>query len=295
MSAAPLCLSSSSPAVTMPWESRAKALLHQPNLTRLGAGEGLTMMFPAFNDAHTIGTLIDYAAALLPRIADDYQIVVVNDGSDDETAVVLADRAARFPFLRVITHKRNQGYGAALRSGFAAATKDWVFYTDGDGQYDPTEVVALLPEARNERGLVNGYKLQRGDSLLRIVVGRLYHQAARLLFRLRVRDVDCDFRLMRRQVLQKIGLTSHTGAICTELVRGMQDSGWGIAQVPVHHYARPSGRSQFFVLRRIAPSLVMLLRLWVSIVLMPALRRSGRRGSAALLPALADLFPLAGL
>lgn len=260
----------------MPWERVARGRLGQPSLSRLPNGVGLSVLFPAYNDAQTIGTLVDYVAALLPRVADDFEIVVVNDGSPDNTADVLAARAARYPFLHVVTHAQNRGYGGALQSGFAAATKDWVFYTDGDGQYDPTELVALLPHI-DGHGLVNGYKRKRGDNLVRVVVGRLYHWTAKLLFDLKVRDVDCDFRLIRREALAAMALTSPTGAICTELVCRMQQTGHKIFEVPVHHYERVSGRSQFFRLRHIVPSLLMLLRLWHQLVLVPKMRQSVQR------------------
>lgn len=254
----------------MPWETTARRRLGGETLPRLGPGVGLSVMFPAYNDAATIGKLADYAAALLPRVTDDFEIVIVNDGSEDRTAEVLAERAARYPFLRVITHSKNRGYGAALRSGFAACTKSLVFYTDGDGQYDPTELVDLIPRS-DGCAMVNGYKRKRGDSLSRIVIGRLYHWTAKFLFGLVVRDVDCDFRLLRRDVLATLDLTADSGAICTELVRRVQETGQAIHEVPVHHYERMSGRSQFFRFRRILASLMMLLRLWRRLILAPAL------------------------
>jgi glycosyltransferase involved in cell wall biosynthesis len=266
---------SSGEQCSMPWEAVARRRLSQPAMPSLRPGLGLTVMFPAYNDADTIGKLVDYSARLLPRITDDYEIVVVNDGSPDHTAEVLAERAERYPFLKVVTHPTNRGYGSALRSGFAAATKELVFYTDGDGQYDPTELVELLPHIEG-CGVVNGYKIKRGDNLTRVVVGRLYHWTAKLMFSLVVRDVDCDFRLIRRDVLTSIQLTSSKGSICAEFVRKVQEAGFQIREVPVHHYERVSGRSQFFQFRRVLPSLLMLARLWHDLVFLPTLRRPVR-------------------
>jgi glycosyltransferase involved in cell wall biosynthesis len=260
---------------SMPWEMAARERLRQDGLPRLRPGLSLSVMFPAYNDAETIGKLVDYSAELLPRIAEDYEIVVVNDGSPDHTAQVLAERAERYPFLKVVSHPVNRGYGAALRSGFEAATKELLFYTDGDGQYDPTELVVLLPHIEG-CGMVNGFKIKRGDSWTRVVVGRLYHWTAKLMFGLVVRDVDCDFRLIRRDVLQSIHLTSAKGSICAELVRKIQDQGALIRQVPVHHFERVSGRSQFFQFRRVVPSLLMLVRLWHELVCVPTVRRPMR-------------------
>lgn len=254
----------------LPWEEAARRRLADPKLPRLGPGVGLTVMFPAYNDALTIGTLVEYSAALLPRVADRYEIVVVNDASPDNTAEVLAELQARIPFLRVVTHETNQNYGGALRSGFAHGTQDLLFYTDGDGQYDPTELVALIPHL-DGCGMVNGYKIRRSDPWHRVVIGRLYHHTAKLMFGLKIRDVDCDFRLIRRVALESIHLTSQRGSICAELVRKIQDAGFEIVEVPVHHYPRMAGRSQFFTPRHIARSLTWLTRLWLEIVLRPRL------------------------
>jgi glycosyltransferase involved in cell wall biosynthesis len=256
----------------LPWEEIAQCRLADPDLPRLGPGVGLTVMFPAYNDAETIGTLVEYSAALLPRVADSYEIVVVNDASSDETGAVLAELQTRIPFLRVVTHETNQNYGGALRSGFAHGTKSLLFYTDGDGQYDPTELVELLPHI-DPCGMVNGYKISRSDDWYRIVIGRAYHHTAKRMFGLRIRDVDCDFRLIRREALDRIHLTSVQGSICAEMVRKIQDAGYAIVEVPVHHYERMSGESQFFTPRRIARSLLWLSKLWTEIVLFPNLSR----------------------
>ena len=129
------------------------------------------------------------------------------------------------PFLRVITHHRNLGYGAALRTGFLAATKTYIFYTDGDGQYDPLELTLLLEAAGPGVGLVNGYKTVRHDPRHRIVLGWLYNRFARWLFRIRLRDIDCDFRLLHRSQLDPTRLRSTGGAICVELVRSLETDG----------------------------------------------------------------------
>jgi glycosyltransferase involved in cell wall biosynthesis len=161
------------------------------------------------------------------------------------------------------------GYGAALRSGFQAASKELVFYTDGDGQYDVGELPRLLERMTPEVGLVNGYKLERHDPWHRILIGKAYNQFARLLFRIRIRDIDCDFRLIRRWLLQKIRLTSTSGTICVELVRKLELSPYRVVEVGVHHYPRQHGRSQFFRLRALAKTFYQLLRLYLRLVLLP--------------------------
>ncbi|MCX6604914.1 MAG: glycosyltransferase family 2 protein, partial [Acidobacteria bacterium] len=172
------------------------------------------------------------------------------------------------PQLRVITHEVNRGYGGALRTGFAAATKDLFFYTDGDGQYDVRELPLLLAALTPNVGLVNGYKLERNDPWHRIFIGKVYNQFARLLFRIRLRDIDCDFRLIRRELLQSLKLTSTSGTICVELVRKIELSGCGVGEVGVHHYPRLHGRSQFFRLRSLLNTLYQLLSLYLQLVIL---------------------------
>ena len=175
--------------------------------------------------------------------------------------------------MRVITHPENLGYGQALRSGFLAATKELVFYTDGDGQYDPAELLCLLAKMRPGVGLVNGYKLERNDPWHRICIGSAYNAFARTLFGIRLRDVDCDFRLIRRELLEELNLRSTSGTICVELVRGLELTGCGVIEVGVHHYPRLHGRSQFFRVKSLAATFTQLVRLWLRLVLMPVLSK----------------------
>src|SRR5437660_7100516 len=165
----------------MTWEDRAQARLASREPEQSRTEYSITAFFPAYNDAATIGGLVAFTDAVLQRVTADYEIVVVNDASPDDLAGVLEPLCAQFPRLKVVTHLRNRGYGGALQSGFAHATKELIFYTDGDGQYDPTEIVSLLPHLEGA-DLVNGYKLQRADALYRVVIGRLYHYTAKLLF-----------------------------------------------------------------------------------------------------------------
>jgi glycosyltransferase involved in cell wall biosynthesis len=231
--------------------------------------QSLSVFFPAYNDALSLPALIDRTFRLLPECAEDYEVIVVNDGSHDNTGEVLEElRQKHRPHMRVITHEQNRGYGGALRSGFAASGKEWLFYTDGDGQYDVDELPRLLELAGPDTGLVNGYKLERRDPAHRIWIGNVYNLCARLLFRIRIRDIDCDYRLIRRELLERIQLTSTSGTICVELVRKLELSGCGVVEIGVHHYERKYGRSQFFRLRSLAVTFFQLLRLWVRLVVL---------------------------
>jgi glycosyltransferase involved in cell wall biosynthesis len=233
----------------------------------LGADNGycysVSVFFPAYNDAPSLPKLIGKTFEVLPSIAEDYEVIVINDGSQDNTGEVLAELARKYsPHMRVITHDHNRGYGGALRSGFAAATKELVFYTDGDGQYDVLELPKLLALMGPDVGLVNGYKMERNDPKHRIWIGSAYNAFARFLFRVNIRDIDCDFRLIRRTVLNDIQLTSTSGTICVELVRKIELTPWRVAEVRVRHYPRLHGRSQFFRVRSLMTTFYQLTRLY---------------------------------
>jgi len=225
--------------------------------------EGISVFFPAFNDEGSIVGLVGDALAVLPTLADDYEVIVVNDGSTDRTAALLAELARREPRLRVVEHESNRGYGAALRTGFESATKELVFYTDGDGQYDVRELARLRPLLVEGVDVVNGYKMRRADVWRRKALGAAYNRLAHLLFSLPIRDVDCDFRLMRRRAVAGLELVSSSGSICVEMVHKLHRAGRVFAEVPVHHYPRAHGRSQFFTLRRVARTARDLLALWL--------------------------------
>lgn len=243
---------------------------------------GLTVFFPAYNDSGTIASMVVSAVLAAGGLTPDFEVIVINDGSRDATPLMLDELARVYSHVRVIHHQSNLGYGGALRSGFASASKEWIFYTDGDAQYDPSEMAALWAKRAPGIDMVNGYKISRSDPLHRIVIGRLYHYAVKLLFGLKVRDVDCDFRLMRRAIFDRVVLTKNSGVICLEMMKKIQDAGFTIAEAPVHHYHRAYGKSQFFNFRRIVRTGVDVVKLWWALVVRrpapspPAPGRPGR-------------------
>ena len=239
---------------------------------RSGAVRSVSGMFPCFNDAATIGTLVRVLREALLRCGVPFEIIVVDDGSTDGSADVLTRLQETVAELRVVRHSSNRGYGAALRSGFGAASFDWVFYTDGDGQYDPQEVLTLVRLATDDVDWVQGWKIGRQDGWYRWVIGRSYHRLVQLLFRVGITDVDCDFRLIRRGVLDRLDLGSTSGAVCVEMAYKGRLAGARILEAPVHHYPRPVGRSQFFRLPHIARMISEVLLLWLRSVV---LRRPG--------------------
>lgn len=251
----------------MPWAEHPGLL---PKVDEMGRpvadAPGITVFFPAYNDGGTIASMVLEALRTCARVTNDYEVIVIDDASQDYTPEILKELAEQYEHLRVIYHAQNKGYGGALRSGFEAAGKELVFYTDGDAQYDPRELVALLSRLTPRVDWVQGYKIERNDPLFRIVIGKLYHWTVKLLFGLRVRDTDCDFRLIRKSALDKITLESTSGTICVELVKKLQDSGARFAEVPVHHYHRVHGTSQFFNFPRLWRTGTQLLELWWKLV-----------------------------
>ncbi len=228
--------------------------------------KSITAFFPAYNDAGTISTMVIRALLTLPKVAEDYEVVVVNDGSQDYTGEMLEELSRVYPQVRIVHHPVNQGYGAALRTGFASARKEWIFYTDGDAQYDPIELVNLVQAVGPDTDIVNGYKISRSDPLHRVIIGRLYHHLVRLMFGFKLRDVDCDYRLMRREVFDAVDLVSTSGTICLEMVKKFQDAGCRFEEVPVHHFHRAFGKSQFFNFPRLFRTGIQLMKLWWDLV-----------------------------
>jgi glycosyltransferase involved in cell wall biosynthesis len=227
----------------------------------------ISAFFPCYNDADTIGALVLEAAAVLRCLTDDYEIIVVNDGSQDASGQVLRDLQSRVDRLQVVTHTTNRGYGGALKTGFATATKELIFYTDGDGQYDVKELPILVMLLSDDVDFVNGIKMTRQDPAYRVFIGNLHKFLMRWLLWLPIVDVDCDFRLVRKSVIDKIQLTSNSGSICAELVKRSERAGAQFREVSVHHYSRRSGQSQFFRATTIVKTYVDLMLLWFKLML----------------------------
>jgi glycosyltransferase involved in cell wall biosynthesis len=228
--------------------------------------KSISVFFPAYNDGGTIASMVHMALKTLKEVTPDFEVVVVNDGSADYTSEVLMELQTLEKNLIVIHHPQNRGYGGALITGFNNCSKELIFYTDGDGQYDVRELKVLLQALEENVDWVNGYKISRSDPLHRKIIGRIYHWIVKLTFGLKLRDVDCDFRLMRRKIFDTVQLNSSTGVICVEMMKKFQDAGFVCNEVPVHHYFRAYGKSQFFNFPRVFRTIIDLGRLWWTLV-----------------------------
>ena len=233
--------------------------------------KSVSIFYPCYQDWGTMGSMVLLTVQTAERLGLNYDVTLIDDGSGEQTQDILREIERQFAQVRVIHHGENLGYGGALRSGFSAATRDWIFYTDGDAQYDVREMDRLLEHAKPGVDVVQGYKITRHDPLHRIVIGRIYHWIVKTAFGLKLRDVDCDFRLIRRRVFDTVELVSDSGVICAEMMVKIQRAGFRVVEVPVHHYQRAHGKSQFFNFRRVARVGWQLSGLWLRLVLKSAL------------------------
>lgn len=227
----------------------------------------ISVFFPCYNDAGTISAVVIRAIQTLREISDDYEVIVVNDASPDDSLRILNELECILPpTFRLVLHEKNKGYGGVIRSGLAAARKEWVFYTDGDAQYDVRQLKLLAEEISGDVDFINGYKIKRRDPFHRVVIGVIYQYFIKIIFGLKIRDVDCDFRLMRREIFDVVQLESETGSITFELVKKVQDAGYRMIEVPVVHFYRQYGESQFFNFGRVGATLVQIMRWWWRLV-----------------------------
>jgi glycosyltransferase involved in cell wall biosynthesis len=200
----------------------------------------LSVFFPCYNEQDNIRRVYESARKVLGSLGVDYEMIFVNDGSKDRTGEIADGIAAEDPHVKVIHHPTNFGYGAALQSGFRAATKRLVFYTDGDGQFDMGEMPALLP-LMEECDIVSCYRINRQDSFIRKVNAWCWTKLVCLVFGMKLRDIDCAFKLYKREIFEAIEMKSTGALIDTEILARAIRKGYAVRQVGVHHYPRKAG------------------------------------------------------
>jgi len=228
--------------------------------------KSISVFFPAYNDEASIEKMVLDALEVLKKVSSDYEVIIVDDASPDRAGQIADSLAKKYPRVKVVHHRKNRGYGGALKSGFKAASKELIFYTDGDAQFDAKELEKLLPYI-NDYDMVNGYKTKRSDNAVRVFFGNLYNSGSRLFFGIKIRDIDCDFRLFNRRVIDGISLESDSGLICVEMMKKITDKGFSIKEVPIGHFHRVSGGSTFFKPKKIFATLIAWVALWWNLVL----------------------------
>jgi glycosyltransferase involved in cell wall biosynthesis len=229
----------------------------------------LSYFFPAHNEAANLEGLVEEALATLPALADSFEILIVNDGSKDETPAIADRLAAAHREVRAVHHPTNLGYGAALRSGFAAARSDPLAFTDGDRQFKVADLGRLITKLRaGGADAVVGYRIKRADPLVRTVYARLYRLANRIFFGLSVRDVDCACKLFTRRSLEGVNVESGGAFFSAELLIKLRARRRRIDEVGVPHYARmagsPTGAKPSVVFRAVRDFWALRLRLWAA-------------------------------
>jgi glycosyltransferase involved in cell wall biosynthesis len=221
----------------------------------------ISLVFPMFDEEQNIGPLLASALALAPRLADDFEIIVVDDGSRDGSAAVVERQRRLEPRVRLLRHPTNVGYGAALRSGLRVARGDFVFFTDADLQFDLREIETLLGHA-GDFDIVAGYRAPRRDPWRRRLLAFGWAALVRALFGLRVRDIDCAFKVFRRPVLDALPIESIGAFVNTELLLRARGKGFRIREVPVTHHPRVAGRAKGATPRVMGRALVELATLY---------------------------------
>ena len=220
----------------------------------------ISVFFPCYNEQENVGRTVEKALEVLERLNADFEVIIVDDGSSDGTGQIADEIAGRDGRVKVVHHEGNLGYGAALQSGFKAATKEFVFYTDGDGQFDINEMPSLL--ALMERyDIVSCYRLNRRDPLIRKINGWCWTRLVCLTFGLKIRDIDCAFKLYKREIFDKIELLSTGALINAEILARAVRKGYRITQKGVHHYPRTTGKQTGANLRVILRAFKELFKL----------------------------------
>jgi glycosyltransferase involved in cell wall biosynthesis len=211
-------------------------------VTASGLVRELSVVLPAFNEEDNVDAVVRKCAAYLEARVPEWELLVVNDGSRDRTGEILNRLTSEFPRLRPLHHAVNRGYGAALRTGFDAATKRFVFYMDGDGQFDINDLDKLLPLATDDDHIVTGFRIERRDPFIRRLNAKLFGGwLVRIMLNVRVRDLNCAFKLIPKKVLNAITLESTGALINAEMYGRAVRKGFGIREVGVHHYPRTAG------------------------------------------------------
>lgn len=223
----------------------------------------ISVILPVYNEEGNIARTVISVASFLPRVCEDFEVICVDDGSTDKTSDILAGLKTRFPFLKVVRHPKNEGYGAALKSGFKEAGKEFFLLMDSDGQFDISQLSKLLPFIK-EYDIVAGVRQKRRDSFYRLILGAVFRAVINFCFRLSLRDVDCGFKLFRSGFIRPIPLTCSSGLIHTEIFLFARKSKSRVREVGVEHLPRIFGYQKTVRKKALFQLLGELKRLWLN-------------------------------
>jgi glycosyltransferase involved in cell wall biosynthesis len=201
----------------------------------------ISFFFPAYNEADNVQPLVEEALRALPTIANNFEIIVVDDGSSDGTGELADSLAAQYPQVRAVHNRPNLGYGGAVQRGFDEARMEWVFFTDGDRQFKLDELPSFAEAAKSSQ-MVIGYRRKRNDPPHRLLNAKMYGTMVKLLFGFRARDIDCAYKLIHRRVLETVRLESRGALVSAELLAKAKNCGFKWVELPVNHYPREAGK-----------------------------------------------------
>ncbi|ARN57896.1 glycosyltransferase family 2 protein [Sedimentisphaera salicampi] len=229
----------------------------------------LSIFFPCFNEEENLGGLIEETLSFLPEISDDFEIIAVDDGSTDKTAQIAQEYAQKDSRVKLVSHEVNKGYGEALKTGFEEACKEYVFYTDGDKQFSIKDLGKVLPLVAGENApadIASCYRQNRQDNIFRKLTGHTWNILMCILFGFKLKDIDCAFKLYRREIFDNIKLKSSGALIDTEILVRARKKGFRITQMPVRHYPRVYGESSGAKPAVVLKAFAELSKLWLDIV-----------------------------
>ena len=222
----------------------------------------LSLVLPAYNEEANIKIVVEEALEELPKDFSRYEVIVVDDGSKDKTPQIVDELAAQHPdHVRVIHHRPNRGYGAALATGFRAAQGDYLMFMDSDRQFKPADIALLVPYV-GKADIIAGYRKKRNDPFYRFLIGYTFNTVVTILFGIHLRDIDCGFKIFKADVLKNIDLTSPGALINTEIHAKAQRQGRSIIEVGVNHYPRLVGEQSGASIRVILRAMQETLALW---------------------------------
>lgn len=224
----------------------------------------LTVFFPCYNEEANLERVVKEAFYFLPKMTDDFEILIINDGSMDKTGQIAANLARENKKIRVFHHKKNKGYGAALKTGFKNSKKDLVFFTDGDGQFDIKELAKLTPY-NTQYDIVTGYRTRRRDPIIRRINANLWNFLINIIFGIGVRDINCAFKLFQRKIFDTLDIKSDGAFINAEIFAQAKRKGYKIKEVGVSHYPRKEGRQTGANVKVIIKAFIELFLLWRSL------------------------------